>query len=103
MSIVMRIYQKFSASHESEFLELERQFAELESSRPDYPKGRRLQPISGAESCNTLIWECEFPDVESALGTLDFFHGDEAHEQLFEKQKAYFQSVRVELYKKLEY
>lgn|GEM_PF-2296210 len=61
MSVTMRILQQFDVRHEADFMELERKFAELERRRPDYPKGRRLQPISATMPCNTFIWECEFP------------------------------------------
>lgn len=99
----MRIVQRFDASREREFMELERKFAELEAKRPDYPKGRRLQPISGTEPCNTLIWECEFPDIQSARGALDFFHGDAAHDALLERQIPFFEQVRIEFYENLEF
>lgn len=103
MSITMRIIQQFDPSREVEFMELERRFARLEESRPDYPKGRRLQPISASVPCNTLIWECEFPDMESAYKTLDFFSGDDAHELLFEKQLPIFKEVKIEFYKNLDF
>ena len=102
MSVTMRIIQRFDASHESEFMELEKQFAALEAERPDYPKGRRMQPISGAEPCNTLIWECEFPDMRARAPRSDFFHGDAAHEELLAKQLPYFEQVRIEFYQNLE-
>ena len=46
MSVRMRIIQRFKAPHEREFMALEREFAALEASRSDYPKGRRLQPMA---------------------------------------------------------
>jgi len=103
MSVTMRIVQQFDAPHEREFMELEKKFAALEASRPDYPKGKRMQPLSGAEPCNTLIWECEFPDLQSARAALDFFQGDAAHEGLFRQQLPYFKQVRVEFYENLEF
>jgi len=103
MRVTLRIVQRFDARYEKEFMELERKFAELEAERLDYPKGKRLQPISAGEPCNTLIWECEFPDIESACGVLDFFHGDEAHQALLEKQLPYFKDVRIEFHKNLEF
>ena len=103
MSIVMRIIQKFDASKEKEFMELEKKFAELEAARPDYPKGKRLQPIAAVEPCNTLIWEHEFPDIQSAYQTLDFFNGDKSHEELLEKQLPYFEQAKIEFYKKLKF
>jgi hypothetical protein len=84
-------------------MELEERFAELEAQRPDYPKGKRMQPISGAEPCNTLVWECEFPDIGSAYKALEFFSGDNAHEALLEKQLPYFKDVRIAFYRNLEF
>ena len=103
MSVILRIIQRFSAAQEQDFMRLEKQFADLETARPDYPKGRRLQPVSGGEPCNTLIWECEFPDLNSAYKTLDFFAGDPAHEALLQKQQPLFEQVRIEFYRKLEF
>lgn len=102
MSITMRILQRFDARHEKDFMDLEKRFAELEAARPDYPKGRRLQPLAATEPCNTLVWECEFPDLESAHKVLDFFAGDAAHEALLEKQIQFFEQVRIEFYRNLE-
>jgi hypothetical protein len=103
MSVTMRILQRFDPTREKEFMELEEKFSQLEASRSDYPKGKRMQPISAAESCNTLIWQCEFPDIQSAYKVLDFFSGDEAHEALFEKQLPYFKDVKIEFYNNLDY
>ena len=102
MSVIMRIVQRFEAKNEKSFMGLEKQFAQLERDRPDYPKGRRMQPISGIEPCNTLVWECEFPDIASARNALGFFEGDAAHEALLDKQLPYFEQVRIEFYEKLE-
>ncbi len=103
MAVVMRIIQNYDATKEGAFLALERKFAELEAQRADYPKGTRLQPIAAAEPCNTLVWECEFPDIQSAHDALDFFHGDAAHEKLLSQQLPYFRDVRIEFYQKLDY
>jgi len=103
MSVTMRLLQRFDIRYEREFMELERKFAELEATRPDYPKARRLQPISAGEPTNTLVWECEFPDLEAARKTLNFFHGDAAHEELFAQQVHYFQNVRIEFYQNLDF
>jgi len=103
MSITMRIMQQFDPTHENEFMELEKKFAELERARPDYPKGTRMQPISAAEPCNTLIWQNVFPDIESAYRVLDFFSGDKSHEALLKKQLPFFRNVKIEFYKNLDY
>ncbi|MFO7447853.1 MAG: hypothetical protein R6W90_15935 [Ignavibacteriaceae bacterium] len=103
MSITMRIMQQFDATKEKEFMELEKKFAELERSRPDFPKGKRMQPVSAAEPCNTLIWECTYPNIEDAYKTLDFFNGDSSHEVLLDKQLPFFKQVKIEFYKNLEF
>jgi hypothetical protein len=99
----MRIIQQFDAAKEKEFMDLEKKFAELELTRADYPKGNRLQPISATDPCNTLIWEHEFPDIQSAYKTLDFFSGDESHEELLKEQLPFFKQAKIEFYKKLNF
>ena len=99
----MRIIQQFDAAKEKEFMELEKKFAELEMNREDYPKGKRLQPISATEPCNSLIWEHEFSDIQTAYKTLDFFSGDASHEELLAQQLPFFKQAKVEFYKKLTF
>jgi isocitrate dehydrogenase len=103
MGIVMRIIQQFDPKHEQEFMALEQKFDELEKSRPDYPKGKRMQPISASEPVNSLIWQHEFDDIESAYKTLDFFSGDEGHEILFQQQVEFMKKVKIEFYKTLDF
>ncbi len=103
MSITMRIMQQFDPARERDFLELEKQFAALEAARPDYPKGKRMRPIAAEQSCNTLIWQCEFPDLNSAKQALSFFEGDPAHEALFVKQVPFFRQVKIEFYENLDF
>lgn len=103
MSVTMRIMQQFDATKENEFMRLEKMFAELEAKRSDFPKGKRMQPISAAEPCNTLIWQYEFPDIKAAYEVLDFFNGDAAHEELLKDQLPFFKQVRIEFYKNLEF
>jgi len=99
----MRIIQRFDAAREKDFMALERKFAELEAARPDYPKGRRLQPLAAVEPCNTLIWEAEFSDLESAYRTLDFFAGDPEHDALLKDQQPLFEQVRIEFLRNLDF
>ena len=103
MSITMRIVQEFDIRNEKEFMEMEEQFAKLEAARNDYPKARRMQPVSASLPCNTLIWECDFPDIDTAYKTLDFFSSDDEHETLLAKQLPYFKNMRIEFYKNLEF
>ncbi len=103
MGIVMRIIQQFDPCHEEEFMKLEKNFHELEIRRPDYPKGKRMQPISGGEHLHTLIWQYEFADIATAYNTLNFFNGDEGHDVLFRKQVSYIKNVKIEFYKTLDF
>jgi hypothetical protein len=103
MSVTMRIIQQFDATKEKEFMDFEKKFADLEKARPDYPKGKRMQPIAGSEPSNTLIWQCEFPNIETAYKTLDFFNGDSSHEKLLVGQLPFFKQVKIEFYKNLDF
>lgn len=102
MSVTMRIMQQFDPAHERQFMELEKKFAQLEAARPDYPKGQRMKPISADQPCNTLIWQCEFPNLDAARATLSFFEGDPAHEALFVQQVLFFKQVKIEFYENLD-
>ncbi len=103
MGVIMRIIQQFDPAREDQFMELERKFAELEKKRQDFPKGKRMQPVSSAEPVNTLIWQCDFPDIETAFMALNFFNGDEAHEALYRQQVELMKSIRIEFYKTLDF
>ena len=103
MSVTMRIMQQFDATKENEFMALEKKFAELERTHPDFPKGKRLQPIAAAEPCNTLIWQCDFPNIQEAHKVLDFFSGNASHEKLLKHQLPFFKQVRIEFYNILDF
>ena len=98
MPYKLRLIQQYQVSKEKEFWDLEMKFAELEKRRPDFPKGRRLKPVSGMLPSNTLIWECDFPTLDEAKACLSFFEGDAEHDVLFQKQSPLMQDVRVEFY-----
>jgi hypothetical protein len=103
MGIVMRIIQQYDPAHEDEFMALEKKFALLEKERPNFPKGLRLQPVSAGEPNNTLIWQCEFPDMNAARQALDSFSRDEKHEELFRHQVKYIKQVNIHFYKTLDF
>jgi hypothetical protein len=103
MGIIMRISQQFDPGQEQQFMDLEKKFDELEKSRSDFPKGKRMQPVAASEPNNTLIWQYEFEDIQSAYKTLDFFNGDQVHEKLFRKQVVFMKQVRVEFFKVLDF
>ena len=85
--IRMRILQSFDAGKEAEFMKLEREFEKLELTHKDFPKGRRFCPISSALPSNTLIWECDFPNLDAAHAVLKFFAGNPDHEALAVQQR----------------
>jgi hypothetical protein len=100
----MRMLWEFDITREKRFMELEKEFVELERRRPDYPKGgKRLQPISGLSSCNSITWEKEFDSLEEAYAMVEFFRGDEEHEKLAELQRPLFRDFRIEFYKVLDF
>jgi len=101
MSVTMRIIQQYDITREELFLELEKKFAELEKDREDYPNGTRMKPIAALDPTNTLIWQCEFPDLAAAQAALDLFATDDAHEELAAKQHPLFEKVRIEFYENL--
>jgi len=102
MSVKMRIMQTYDPAHEVEFLALEKEFAALERRRPDFPQGRRFKPVASSLCTHTLVWECEFKDLNAAHAALSCFSGDVEHEKLAEKQRPYFTEVRVEFLEEIE-
>ncbi len=83
-------------------MSLERHFAELEQSHAEFPKGRRLQPLSGREPRHTLIWECEMPslaEVNDAMATLS---ASADHDRLFLKQAPAMVDSFTEIYEVLD-
>jgi len=99
----MRIIQEYDVRHEKAFMKLEKLFAKLEAKRKDYPKGKRMKPIAGLLPSNTLIWECEFPDIKNAKNALSFFEGDSEHEKLLKKQIPFFKNIHIEFYENLDF
>ncbi len=103
MSITMRILQRFDVKNTDSFLDLEKKFVELEKRRPDYPKAKRMKPIAASEPINTLVWQCEFPDLNAAKKALDFFADDAEHEALIPLQLPFFEQIKIEFYENLDY
>ncbi|MGI6527657.1 MAG: hypothetical protein ACOX25_09905 [Caldicoprobacterales bacterium] len=101
MSFKLRFVQKFEQKNTQAFMELERQFHEFEQMYPEFPKGRRYFPYMGRDPQNTLIWEAEFDTLEEAIAAKQFLENDNRHEELYQKQLAYFVESYVEIYKSL--
>lgn len=103
MAYILRFVQQYRPADQGAFLKLEAKFHELERSCPDFPQGRRYQPVATNEPTNTLVWECEFKtlnDVERALAQLS---DEQTHTDLFEQQSPYITGMRTEIYKVLEF
>jgi len=97
MSVTLRSVQIYEPAHEQAFLELEKQFARLEQSRADLPKGRRLRVVSGGLPAHTLIWECDFADVPSAWVRFNHYCVDAEHVRLAELQRPYLRQSSLEI------
>jgi hypothetical protein len=102
MAIVMRFVQRFQPDKRQEFMELEKQFAELEQ-RGILPRGQRMAPLAGREPTNTLVWESTFKDLAAAEEALKALEHGEEHQKLFERQVPFFEDAWVEFYEVLEF
>ena len=101
MAIVLRLVQQFQHSKKQEFMELERQFAELEH-RGILPRGERLIPISSRDPGNTVIWQARFENFAAVEAALKLFETNPQHTELANKQKHFFESTWVEFYEVME-
>ena len=101
MAIVLRLVQQFQHSKKQEFMELEKQFAELEH-RGILPRGERLIPISSRDPGNTVIWQARFENFAAVEAALKLFETNPQHTELANKQKHFFESTWVEFYEVME-
>ncbi len=101
MAIFMRIVQRFQASKRQEFIELEKQFAQLEA-HGVLPKGERLLPLASRDPGNTLIWQSRFPNLSAAKDCLQLFETSPEHTDLLLKQAPLFEDTWVEFYEILD-
>jgi hypothetical protein len=101
MAVLLRLVQRFQHARKSEFMELERQFADLEH-RGILPRGERLAPIAGREPGNTVVWQCKFENLAAVEAALKLFETDPGHAELAKKQGPCFQDTWVELYEVLQ-
>jgi len=103
MPYVLRFVQRYRPENRDAFMELEREFASMEQSRDDFPKGRRLEPYSGREPTGTLICEFTFPTLTAAQEGLAKIESDPQHEELYRKQVPYMEDAYTEFYRVLEF
>ena len=99
MKYKLRFVQHFKQEYIKEYLALEKEFERLEQEAAGFPKGRRYLPVSGRESSNTLVWECDFDSLEAAQQGLSLIMNDDRHEALFSKQSQYILGTYTEIYK----
>jgi hypothetical protein len=97
LAIVMRLVQRFQASKKQEFIEIEKQFAQLEA-RGILPKGERMLPLASRDPGNTLIWQSRFPSLGAAEACLHQFETSSEHTDLALKQTPFFEDTWVEFY-----
>jgi hypothetical protein len=97
LAIVMRLVQRFQAAKRQEFMELEKQFTQLEK-RGILPQGERLLPLASRDPGNTLIWQSRFPSLGAAKECLQAFETSPEHEELARKQTPLFEDTWVEFY-----
>jgi hypothetical protein len=102
MAYLLRFVQRFRAADEKAFMALEKQFAELERRKRALPRGRRYRPYAGREPAHTLVWECEFPTLETARRALAALEADPDHARLLRKQIRCFLEAYTEIYEVLE-
>ncbi len=102
MKYQLRFVQHFNPADERAFLALERQFGELERKHHQFPKGRRLQPLSGREPRHSLVWECELPSLAAVNEALATFAASAEHDQLFQQQAPTMIRSFTEIYEVLD-
>lgn len=103
MAYILRFTQNYLPAHHKAVLELEAQFKQLETHHPDFPQGRRYQPVAGGEPNHTLIWECELPSLAEVQKALEKIEANATHTDLFSKQSPYFTGMRTEIFQVLEF
>jgi hypothetical protein len=102
VAYVLRLVQEYAVGESEAFMELESRFAEMERRRPDWPQGRRLRTLAGAEATNALIWEATFPSLADVRAALERIDADEEHGALFRRQAPYITRARTDILEVLE-
>lgn len=103
MAYLLRFVQRFETQYRQEFLDLERRFVELERDEPGLPRGRRYLASFGREPQNTLVWECEFASLTSALDGVATIASHPRHDELFALQVRYITESYTEVYEAFDF
>jgi len=102
MAVILRLIQQFQPAKKHEFMELEKQFAELEH-RGLIPRGERLVPIASHQASNTVIWQCRFDSLAAAEAALKVIEDNPEHTELAKRQVHCFANSWVEFYQTLDW
>ncbi len=102
MAYILRFTQEYLPAHHQAVLELEAQFKDIERSQPDFPQGRRYQPLVSGEANHSLVWECEFASLDDIQKALEKIELHPRHTELFGKQSPFFTRMRTEIFKTLD-
>jgi hypothetical protein len=102
MAYILRFTQEYQPAHHRAVLELEAQFKELERRQPDFPQGRRYQPLASGEATHSLIWESEFASLADLQKALEKIETHPKHTELLAKQSPFFTTMRTEIFKTLD-
>jgi hypothetical protein len=102
MAYMLRFVQRFRISEEAAFLELEKQFAELERANSSMPQGLRMRPVSGREPGHTLVWESRFASMNELNGALAALAHSQEHSRLFAQQSPLMTESYTEIYELLD-
>ena len=103
MTYILRFVQQFEPGNANAYLELEKQFKDIERVNPSFPKAKRYQPVSGAEPSNSLVWESEFESLQAIEAALKVIADDPTHTELYGKQSKFITSARTEIYKIVDF
>jgi hypothetical protein len=102
MTYILRFVQQFGPGDADAYLELEKQFKELERVNTSFPKGKRYRPVAGPEPSNTVVWESEFDSLQAIEAALQVIADDPTHTDLYGKQSKYITGARTEIFKLLD-
>jgi len=101
MAFKMRFVQTYDKCDSQAFLDLERNFIELEKKTPEMKCGRRFVCVIGREPTNTMIWEADYDSMEEAVRALEIIEGNSEHDELLSDQIKFMRDTYVEIYKEL--
>jgi hypothetical protein len=101
MSYKLRFVQNIDQKNKEFFLEIEKKFIEYEKEH-NMPQGKRYLPVTGKLPTNTLIWECEFENLEDVTKKLTEIYAHPIHDELLKEQTPFMKDSYCEIYEVFE-